>query len=119
NQSYPNIEIIIVDDGSTDRTLEVLRGYLPLIRLEAGPNRGGNCARNAGFALSRGKYVQYLDADDYLGPEKIARQVQFLEQTNADAVYGDFRYRRHLPDVRYSYLDRILVSGDQRDILAS
>src|ERR1700722_9877011 len=81
NQSYPNIEIIVVDDGSTDRSLEILRRYGPRIKLKSGPNRGGNVARNQGFALSSGRYIQYLDADDYLEPDKIARQVRFLDET--------------------------------------
>lgn len=119
NQTYPNIEIIVVDDGSTDGSLDALRGFVPRIRLETGPNRGGNCARNRGFALSTGQYIQYLDADDYLEPDKIARQVEFLEETKADAVYGDWRLRRHLPGSSFSYLDKIEVSGVQQNILAS
>jgi glycosyltransferase involved in cell wall biosynthesis len=119
NQTYPNIEIIVVDDGSTDESLQVLRRYLPLIRLETGPNRGGNSARNRGFALSTGEYIQFLDADDYLEPEKVARQVRFLEETKADVVYGDWRQKRHLPGSNLSYLDRIEVSGVQQDIVAS
>ena len=119
NQTYANLEIIVVDDGSTDRSLEIIRRYLPRIRVETGPNRGGNFARNRGFALSTGEYIQYLDADDYLEPDKIATQVRLLEETKADAAYGDFRQRRYLAGARFSYLDRIQVSGAQENVLAS
>ena len=68
---------------------------------------------------AEGAGIQYLDADDCLEPDKIARQVRFLEETQADVVYGDWRYRRHLPDIRFSYLDKIEISGVQQDMLAS
>jgi glycosyltransferase involved in cell wall biosynthesis len=119
NQTYPNIEIIVIDDGSTDRSLEILRQFLPRIELKTGPNRGGNSARNTGFALSTGEYIQFLDADDYLEPDKIARQVRFLEETGADVVYGDWRHKKHLAGSSLGYLDRIEVSGAQPDIVAS
>jgi glycosyltransferase involved in cell wall biosynthesis len=97
-QSYPKIEIIVIDDGSTDNCLEILKSYEDKIIWETGLNRGGNYARNRGFALSKGEYIQFLDADDYILPEKIERQVDFLEKTGADVVYGDLKYKRHLPD---------------------
>ena len=118
NQTHRPIEVIVVDDGSTDSSLEVLRSFGGSIILETGPNRGGNAARNRAFALSSGEYIQYLDADDYILPEKIERQERFLEETKADAVYGDWRHRHHLPDGT-SFLGRVEVPGSQNDVLES
>jgi glycosyltransferase involved in cell wall biosynthesis len=88
-QTYRPIEIIVIDDGSTDASLDIIKSYDKAITWEAGPNRGGNAARNRGFALSKGKYIQFLDADDYLLPEKVAHDAAFLEETGADVVFGD------------------------------
>lgn len=92
-QTYRPIEIIVIDDGSTDRSLDIIKSYSRVITWETGPNRGGNVARNRGLALAQGKYIQFLDADDYLLPHKIKRQVDFLEQTGADGVWCDKIFR--------------------------
>lgn len=118
NQRYPAIEIIVIDDGSNDNSLEIIKSYRDQIKWETGPNRGGNYARNRGFALSKGEYIQYLDADDYILPKKIENQVRFLEDTGADVVYSDWRHQRHLPNGRI-ILEDIKVSGIQADILES
>ena len=89
NQSYSPVEVIVVDDGSTDRSLEVIKSFGDKIRWETGPNRGGDCARNCGLALSTGEYIQFLDADDYLLPGKIERQMQVFSNGRADVVYED------------------------------
>lgn len=118
NQTYSAIEVIVIDDGSTDSSLDVIKRYDGKIIWESGPNQGGNHARNRGFALSRGDYIQYLDADDYLLPEKLERQVQFLDSTEFDVVYGDWRHQYHLPNGE-SYLEDIKVTGTQPDLLES
>lgn len=117
-QSYPELEIVVVDDGSTDNCLEIIKSYGDKIIWDSGPNKGGNYARNRGFTLASGEYIQYLDADDYLLPEKIERQVRFLEKTGADVVYGDWRHRQHLSNGR-TFLEPIKVSGAQADIFES
>ncbi len=88
-QTYPNTEVWVLDDGSTDQSLEILKGYGDRIRFETGPNRGGNAARNRLLELARGAWLQYLDADDYLLPAKIAKQLDHLQvHPETDVVYS-------------------------------
>lgn len=115
-QTHAPIEIVVVDDGSTDRSLEIIKSFGNRIRWETGPNRGGNHARNRGLALTTGKFVQFLDADDYILPEKIARQAALMEQSDADLVYGDWRHEFHEGDPK-PRLGDIVRPGEQRDLL--
>ena len=119
HQTYPRIEIIVIDDGSTDNSLQIIQRYGDRLIWETGINRGGNTARNRGLALSTGDYIQYLDADDYLLPNKIERQVQFLEATVADIVYGDLRYQHHLTNGEILREDANLlgIPAPHRDVL--
>ena len=88
-QTWAEKEVIVVDDGSKDGSLGVIRSFGDRIRWETGPNRGGNPARNRLLELARGEWLQYLDADDYLLPEKVAGQMEFLaEHPETDVVYG-------------------------------
>jgi glycosyltransferase involved in cell wall biosynthesis len=117
-QTYPNLEIIVVDDGSTDNSLEIIKSYGKKVIWQSVNHRGGNYARNKGLALSKGKYIQYLDADDYILPNKIERQVSFLEETGADVVYCDWRFRHHLLDGS-DFFGEIERPGKQADIIES
>jgi glycosyltransferase involved in cell wall biosynthesis len=69
DQNYPNLEIIIVDDGSTDNSLEIVKSFGDKVRWQTGPNRGACAARNTGLAMANSAYIMFLDADDELGPK--------------------------------------------------
>ena len=79
-QTLKGLEIVVVDDGSTDDTAAVLARYAGKIRVVRQPNRGLAAARNTGLATARGRYVSFLDADDVLMPTKLAEQQALLER---------------------------------------
>lgn len=89
-QTYSDIEIIVIDDGSLDKTKEVLKKYYNKIRYLYQANSGPAAARNLGIRKSHGTYIAFLDADDVFMPEKIERQVRCLEEnTSLGLVYCD------------------------------
>ena len=87
-QTWPEKEIIVVDDGSSDDSREILRSFGDAIRVLETPHRGAPATRNAGLATARGEWVQFLDADDYLEPPKIAAQVAKTDRAEADVLYS-------------------------------
>jgi glycosyltransferase involved in cell wall biosynthesis len=81
----PDVEVIAVDDGSTDGTATVLASFGDRIKVLSGPNRGVSAARNSGAALARGAWIQFLDSDDLLCPGTIDRRLEAAE-AGADLV---------------------------------
>lgn len=74
-QTYPHVEILVVDDGSTDRTGEICRGHGPMVRYQRQENAGSAAARNAALALAGGELIAFCDADDVLLPAYLDRAV--------------------------------------------
>ncbi len=91
-QEYPRMEVIVIDDGSTDESFEVIQSFGGQVRWERQENQGAPAARNRGLELAEGKYVKFLDADDVLVKDCIERQVHHAEDLPQDkkaVVFGD------------------------------
>lgn len=93
SQTYSNIEIIVLDDGSTDDTKKTLESYIQNNQITYIYKTNGRAAsaRNAGLAHAKGEFIQFLDADDILLPEKITIQVEYLlTHSEVSGVYSDY-----------------------------
>jgi len=89
DQTYAPVETIVVDDGSSDGTVEVARTYSGITLIEQ-ENRGPSAARNRGFAASRGEFIAFHDSDDVMTPDKLAVQVgHMLENTAVGCVLAE------------------------------
>lgn len=101
-QTWRRKEIIVVDDGSSDKTLAIARKFESgSVQVVTQKNQGAAAARNKAFSLSRGDYIQWLDADDLLAPNKIEKQLEALgesgsKRTLLSSGWGRFMYRYHL-----------------------
>lgn len=85
-QTWKSIEVIVVDDGSADHTLEVLAKYGDKIRVIPQKNQGPSAARNTGIRAARGEVISFLDSDDSWLPEKTERQAKLLQRTAVAGV---------------------------------
>jgi len=100
-QTWERKEVIVVDDGSTDHTLAIARQFASeRVSIVSQNNQGAAAARNRAFSVSQGDYIQWLDADDLLAPDKIARQMEAVDQcrskrTLLSSAWGQFMYRPH------------------------
>lgn len=91
-QSHPHLEVIVVDDGSTDDSPAMIRSFGDQVRCERQFNQGAPAARNRGLEMAQGKYIKFLDADDVLVEDCIERQVRQAEDLPEDKkaiVFGD------------------------------
>ncbi len=99
NQDYPNIELIVIDDGSVDGSAEFAESFGPRVRVIRQANAGVAAARNRGLAEARGELIAFLDADDVWLPGKLSVQVAYLNQNPDTAVvYGIFTRWHAKPD---------------------
>ncbi|MBD2345481.1 glycosyltransferase family 2 protein [Anabaena subtropica] len=86
-QTWKNIEIILVDDGSKDNTLAVAKSFTSSkVKIINQENTGQSAAENRAFQEAQGDFIEYLDADDLLAPDKIERQIQLLGDSNSEFV---------------------------------
>ncbi|MDE0576642.1 MAG: glycosyltransferase [Opitutales bacterium] len=98
-QTFSGFELIVVDDGSTDATDEMILRDYPAVRLHRQENTGVSSARNAGVALASGEWIAFLDSDDAWLPEKLERQLSHLAQE---------------PELRLSHTDEIWIRNGRR-----
>lgn len=118
SQTYKTIELILVDDGSSDDTLEIIENLKAQstlsIKIITQSNNGASSARNNGLRYAGGDYIQFLDADDLLLPNKIEQQIKLVEQTNyPEMVIGSYRRQNMKNELLY---ERVYKTEEIKDV---
>ncbi len=117
NQTYKNIEIIIIDDGSTDGSYEYLKSLKhPKLTVVKNKSKGACSARNLGIEMAKGDYIQFLDADDLLSPEKIFIQLNtLLECANKNSIASCkwVHFTKNIEDAEHKPLQKVDKSYDE------
>ena len=94
DQDYAEVEVIVIDDGSTDASLEAVKAFGDRIRWSSGPNRGACAARNAGLEMAQADWVLFLDADDYLEPGFVSAALAAGGDLAVDMIVGASKRER-------------------------
>ncbi|WP_010648178.1 glycosyltransferase [Oceanobacillus massiliensis] len=110
DQTYPNIEVIVIDDGSTDNTKEIVLNYSDEILYYYQKNKGPSAARNLGAKKARGKYIAFLDSDDVWEDNKLSLQVGYLEKNkNVQLVFSNVNLINEKGEHLYSHFNRVPI----------
>jgi glycosyltransferase involved in cell wall biosynthesis len=96
------LEILVVNDGSTDASVEVLRRYGDAVRLVSTSNQGVSAARTLGTQIARGSFIQYVDSDDLLAPGTLRKRLDALSSAGADVAHTDWQKLEQAADGSFS-----------------
>lgn len=110
SQDYPHVEIIVVDDGSTDDTAQIMQCYKPPVRYIQQANQGAAAARNRGIREASGEFIAFLDSDDWFLPGKLSLQAHYLlEHPQIGLVYSAYDVIDENRDLRWHVMPDLIT----------